>query len=345
MTLRSKRSRGTRRGYALAAGLAGFGSIAALLGLNRLSVDRRMKLPPALPGRHERLDTGQAGVVSLYGSGDAEGTPLLLIHSVNAAANAYEVRPLYVHHRRTRPVYALELPGFGSSERSRRLYTPRLMVEAIHAVAREIRGRHGGVAIDAMALSLSASYLARAAVERSADYRSLGLISPTGFDARLSGDGPPGGGRGRDWLRDLLDRPPFGRLLFDALVSRPSMRFFLEKTFGSKTIDEGLFEYDYASGHQPGAEHAPYCFISGHLFPTDATRLYEDLRLPVWMVHGTRGDFVDYRYVPRVAGRPNWCVVRLDTGAFPHFERPQAVIAGYDAFLRALPLQASPRAG
>ncbi len=114
------------------------------------------------------------------------------------------------------------------------------------------------------------------------------------------------------------------------------MRFFLAKTFGSSDIDEGLLAYDYASAHQPGAEHAPFCFIAGHLFPTDATRLYERLRLPVWMVHGERGDFVDYRLVPRVADRPNWRVDTLPTGAFPHFERPEAVAAGYDAFLASI---------
>ncbi len=335
MTGPSRQSRGAGRGSILAA-LGASDSVAALIGLSRWRVDRHMALPPALPGRHERLDTERAGTVSLYGSTEAEGVPLLLVHSVNAAANAYEMRPLYLRYRTARPVYALELPGFGFSERSRRRYTPRLMVEAIHAVAQEIQARHGGIAIDASALSLSASYLARAALERPKDYRSLCLISPTGFDRRLSGEGPPDGDRGRDRVRDLLDRPPLGRILFDGLVSRPSMRFFLEKTFGSKTIDEDLFEYDYASAHQPGAEHAPYCFISGHLFPTDTTRLYEELRLPVWMVHGTRGDFVDYHLLPRFAGRPNWRTVSLDTGAFPHFESTDTVTAGYDAFLAGL---------
>jgi pimeloyl-ACP methyl ester carboxylesterase len=321
--------------YAAATALTVFGAAAGLVGWSRLLVNRAMDLPPALPGRHERIASRRAGDLSLYSTAEAEGVPLLLIHSINAAANAYEVRPLYLHYRQRRPVYALDLPGFGFSERSRRRYTPRLMVDAIHAAVDEIRRRHGG-AVDALALSLSASFLARASLERSDAYRSLALISPTGFDARLSGEGPPDGHRGRDWLREALDRPPFGRPLFDALVTRPSMRFFLAKTFGSSDIDEGLLAYDHASAHQPGAEHAPFCFISGHLFPTDATRLYERLRLPVWMVHGVRGDFVDYRLVPRVAGRANWRVETLPTGAFPHFERPDAVTAGYDAFLAQL---------
>ncbi len=319
--------------FTVAAALTLAGSAGGLLAWSRFGVDHRKALPPALPGRRERIATRRAGELSFYASVEAEGVPLLLIHSINAAANAYEVRPLYLHFRTSRPVYALDLPGFGFSERSRRRYTPRLMAEAIHAMVEEIRRRHGAVPLDAMALSLSSSFLARASLERSDAYRSLALISPTGFDGQLSGDGPPDGHRGRDWLLDLLDRPPFGRPLFDALVTRPSMRFFLQKTFGSTEIDEGLLDYDQASAHQPGAEHAPYCFIAGHLFPTDTTRLYERLRLPVWMLHGERGDFVDYRHVPRVSGRPNWRIETLPTGAFPHFERPGTVATAYEAFL------------
>ncbi|KAB1070566.1 alpha/beta fold hydrolase [Methylobacterium planeticum] len=316
-------------------GLGALGAAAGWLAYSRLGIDHRMPLPPALPGRRADLPT-RGGVVGLYGDGPNEGTPLLLIHSINAAANAYEVRPLYLHYGRARPVYALDLPGFGFSERRRRAYTPRLMVDAIHAVAGLVRRRHGGARLDAVALSLSAEYLARAALEQAQDYRSLGLISPTGFDARLAGRGPLGGHRGNEAVRSAVDNPLWGRALFDALVSRPSMRYFLEKTWGSRRIDEGLLAYDYASAHQPGAEHAPFSFLAGHLFPTDATRLYEALWLPVWMVHGERGDFVDYRHAAGFRERPNWTIERMPTGAFPHFERLGAVTRSYDAFLAKL---------
>jgi pimeloyl-ACP methyl ester carboxylesterase len=324
-----------RLGLAAKLALLPLGLAGGWIAYSRLAIDHRKPLPPALPGPREVLET-EAGAVSFYGSTQAQGVPLLLIHSINAAANAYEVRPLYLHYAGRRPVYALDLPGFGFSARPDRTYTPRLMTDAIHALAAEIRRRHGSARIDAVALSLSAEYLARAALERPDDYRSLGLISPTGFDARLSGDGPAQSTKGSDTARAIVAAPLWGRPLFDLLVSRPSMRFFLEKTWGSKDIDEGLFEYDQLAAHQPGAEHAPFSFLTGHLFPADISRVYPLLALPIWAVHGQRGDFVDYRHLDTVAGKPNWTIHVLPTGAFPHFERLGEVTRRYDAFLAGL---------
>ncbi|GAB4204505.1 MAG: hypothetical protein OHK0022_29750 [Roseiflexaceae bacterium] len=67
-------------------------------------------------------------MLSFYSAG--QGSPLLLIHSINAAS-AYEVRPIFEHFQASRRVYALGLPGFGFSERSNRDYTPRLFTDAL----------------------------------------------------------------------------------------------------------------------------------------------------------------------------------------------------------------------
>ncbi len=292
---------------------------------------RDMALPPALDGTMGELAI-PFGRLVYYQAGPADGAPLLLVHSVNAAANAYEVKPLYDHYARRRPVYALELPGFGFSDRHDRIYTPRLMTDAILAMVEEVRTRHGAFPIDAMALSLSCEFLARAASEHPTLFRSLGLVSPTGFETTLERQGAAGTTFGRPSVRDVVSFPLWGRALFNGLVSRPSMRFFLQKTWGSKTIDEGLFAYDYLSAHQPGAEHAPFSFVAGFLFSKDALTTYKTLTGPVWMCHGVRGDFVDYGRKSEVAGRPNWTLEVFDTGALSHFERLDEVTASYDAF-------------
>ena len=69
------------------------------------------------------------------------------------------------------------------------------------------------------------------------------------------------------------------------------------------------------------------------MFSDDIHTVYEQLTLPVWMSHGVRGDFVDYRAKSIVEGRDNWRFNVFATGALPHFEVPDEFEAAYDAFL------------
>ena len=308
------------------------GTAAGFLGGRFLRPPRHLPLPPALQGEMGRLHI-PFGELAYYKAGPSEGPPLLLIHSINAAANSYEVKPLFDHYAQERPVYALDLPGFGFSDRRDRIYTPRLMIDAIIAMVEDIRRRHGAFPIDVIALSVTSEFLARAATDHPIYFRSIGLVSPSGFESKRDREGEPSATFGMPAVRDVVSFPLWGRTLFDGLISKPSMRFFLEKTWGSKDIDEGLFRYDYASAHQPGAEYAPFSFISGFLFCRDALTVYKELGLPVWMTHGIRGDFVDFGRKKEVQGKPNWTIEVFRTGAMSHFERLHEVAASYDAFL------------
>lgn len=300
---------------------------------------REAAMPAPLAGKRTELADARAGRIVLYGEDPkvpGVAAPLLLVHSVNAAATAYEMKPLFEHYQGKRAVYALDLPGFGLSDRSDRKYTPRLMTDAIHAAVREIQSRHGEMAIDMVALSLGCEFAARAATETPNAFRTVALISPTGFDRRSARAAQKPGGdgtRAMPWLHGFLSVPLWKRGLFSALTSRASIRFFLQKTWGSKEIDEGLLEYDYIATHQPGAENAPYYFVSGYLFSTDAINLYRKLSMPVWMAHGVRGDFVDYEEKRVVQHLPNWSIDVFQTGAMPHFEQPVEFIGLYETFL------------
>lgn len=308
------------------------GALAAGVAYSALAIDHHRHLPLPVPGTKTNLETA-CGSVALYASAAGEGSPLLLVHSVNAAASAYEMLPLFQHYAGKRPVYALDLPGYGMSERRDQTYTARNMADAILAAVDEIKHLHAGQMVDVMALSVSCEYAARAALERPAGIRSLGLLSPTGFDKALSGYGRAQSTKGNAVKLALVSVPVWSRALFDLVVSRPSMRFFLRKTFGSERIDEGLFAYDQLTAHQPGARYVVWSFLSGYLFADDATRVYEALKLPVWTGHGRRGDFVDFGKEREVAGKPNWHFAEFDTGAMPQFERLDDLVASYDAFV------------
>ena len=62
------------------------------------------------------------------------------------------------------------------------------------------------------------------------------------------------------WLHAFFEFPLWSEGFFRLLTSRAGIRYFLNKTWGSRDIDEGLLEYDYLTTHQPGAQHAPYYF-------------------------------------------------------------------------------------
>jgi hypothetical protein len=51
------------------------------------------------------------------------------------------------------------------------------------------------------------------------------------------------------------------------------------------------------------------------------------------MVHGTKGDFVDYRDKARYAARPNWSIDVMPTGALPYFEQIDDFMSLYEGFL------------
>jgi pimeloyl-ACP methyl ester carboxylesterase len=265
-----------------------------------------------------------AGRISLYSAGPQGATrglpPLLLVHSVNAAASAAEVAPLFAHYARQRPVYALELPGFGFSDRSSRPYTPRLMTDAVHAALAVMKSEHGFEDADVLAVSLSGEFAVRAKTEAPQTIRRLALVSPTGFSGKKLRYGPAGGTLGLPWLYCLLTLDFWRQGIFNGLTRPNVIRYFLKRTWGSEQIDKTLWRYCLLTSRQPGASNVAFYFVSAFLFSTDINQLYENLDCPVWVSMATRGDFTDYRGRHTVEGQTNWQFCAVEGGALPFFE-------------------------
>jgi pimeloyl-ACP methyl ester carboxylesterase len=328
--LRSGRRRLLLQSTALPLALASGGL--ALSACASRSSEQAPNLPHAVSGERRETD-GRAGRLSYYVAG--EGPPLLLIHSINATASAFEVQPIFEDLMRDHRVFAPDLPGFGFSDRSDRRYDPPLYTAAVLDMLDIISADQDGERpIDALALSLSSEFLARAASREPARFRRLVFVTPTGFDKRSAQRrGAPGATREMSWLYKALEAPPWRQSLFDLLVSRRSVRYFLERTFGSDNVDEALIDYAWQSAHQPGARHAPYAFVSGALFSADIRDVYETLTMPIWVPHGTRGDFKDFSGADWARERDNWLFEAFPTGALPHFEMPDAFNAALRGFL------------
>jgi pimeloyl-ACP methyl ester carboxylesterase len=284
-------------------------------------------LPPALGGERFRF-----GDLSCYVAG--QGPPLVLIHSMNASPSAAEVRPLFERYAATRTVFAPDLPGCGFSDRTDRRYDPRLMTDALHALAEQVKRRCGDTPIDALAVSTACEFLARAAVEQPGRWRCLALVSPTGLNGSRPQRGPPGSTRAVPGLHAVLSARPWAQALYRQLTRPGVIRYFLRRTFGRRDIDETLCAYAVLNAAVPGARFAPLHFLGAGLFSADIHDVYESLTQPVWVSHGVRGDFTDFRGLQQLANAGRWRVTVFEAGAMPYFELMTDFARAFDAFLR-----------
>lgn len=314
-------------------GLAGFtlAAAASWIVYSRLAIDHKMVLPEALPSVRKTYDSPRAGTVSYYMNDITEGRPIVLIHSINAAASAYEMRPLFMQYITRRPVFALELPGFGFSNRSKRIYSPELYEGAITDFMEGIVGQ----AADVVALSLGSEFAARAALAHPQFFNSLTLISPTGFNSGKQARGSQQASRAgtSDLFHDLFSFPVWARPFYDLITTHQSIVYFLKQSFVG-AVPEDLVTYDYATAHQPNAENAPLYFISGKLFTPDIrTTVYDQLKVPVLVIYD-RDNFTNFDLLPEtLSNNAFWQAVRLvPTLGLPHFERPEDTTEVLDKF-------------
>jgi pimeloyl-ACP methyl ester carboxylesterase len=306
-------------------------AVGAWIGYSALLVNHHLPLLPAIEdAEREQFISRYTGLISYYRDATATGRPLLLLHSINAAASAYEMRPLFNVFRTTRPVYALDLPGFGFSERSDRPYSPELYVQAILDFITNVIGQPA----DVVTLSLSSEFAALAALERPDAFNTLTMISPSGFTrrgdkvasqrARQSGTS--------DVFYNLFSFPLWTQAFYDLVASPASIRYFLRQSFVGP-VDPALAEYGYATSHQPGARYAPLYFVSGKLFtPNIRERAYEHLAMPMLVVYD-QDPFVRFDTLDETAQtRANWYTSRITpTRGLPQFERlPETVQALQD---------------
>lgn len=305
------------------------------LGYSAFVIDHHLPLPPAIEAEQQTLTTEVTGTLNVYADRSGAGRPLLLIHSVNAAASAYEMRPIFEHYRGRRPVYALDLPGYGMSDRTDAVQTPEAFAKAIVAVLDKMIGE----AADVIALSLGCEFAARAALLRSDLVHSLAFISPTGFNARGTGRATQQAVE-QDKTEDayrLLARPLWAQALFDLIATRRSIEFFLKQSFVGP-VPPALIDYAYATSHQPGARYMPLRFIGGLLFTREARSvLYEPLTPPVLVIYD-RDAFSGFDALPdfvaaRSTAHANWQTARIEpTRGLPHFETMPRVADALEDF-------------
>lgn len=241
------------------------------------------------------------------------GPAMLLVHGIHAAAWSYEWRANVDALARAFTVHTIDLLGFGRSERPDIRYSAQLYLHLLHDFAREVVG--GPCTL--VGSSLAGAYAAILGARDPSRFPALVLICPTGLSRLRNAAGVTGDAR-----RILLDAPMVGSTLFNALVSRASLRYYLERAYANDAfVTDELIDAYHATAHQPGARFAPAAFIGGKL-NIDVSGAIRRLTQPLLLVWGEQAREVPVEDVRRFrALKPDIELAIFDpSGSLPHDE-------------------------
>jgi pimeloyl-ACP methyl ester carboxylesterase len=295
------------------------GGAAALAGVNAALAATAPALWPVLPGDEKRY-SWRDGEIGYTVRG--EGPPLLLLHGIYATACGYEMRRVFAPFAERYRVYCPDLIGFGLSDRPAMAYTPAVFMRMIRDFVQDVIGRSCVV----VASSLTAAYVIQLGFDHPGLFSRLILSLPTGIE-QLEDRTP-------SWKKTAAHRlftaPVIGKALFNGLVSKPSLRYYLEKQsyYDPSHVTDEMVEYYHVAGHQRNARYAPAAFVAQELnWPI--RHPYAQLTQPVLVVWGANAKLFPLQYAQtfRHVNKQARVEVLERCGGVPHDERAEDFVA------------------
>jgi pimeloyl-ACP methyl ester carboxylesterase len=255
-----------------------------------------------------------------------QGSPVLLVHGLYPGASSFEWHRAIPALAERHTVFALDLLGFGRSDRPAARYSPGLYQALLADVVARVIGAPCAVA----ASGLSAAQLIALAVRAPGHIASLALVAPTGVAHLRETEAMRSGS-----TRFLLGAPLVGNAVYHRLTSPARMRKQLWEMYADdRLVTPELVEHYVHCAQQPGGKHAIRTLLDGRL-TVDVRAAVRRLRLPTLLLWGdvARRNPVAHAHAFRVLKHDlEWTLVH-DAGDLPHDERSDEVNATLRSFL------------
>jgi len=234
---------------------------------------RTKKLLASLPGDIGYYDWIHGRVV-YYRMG--HGDPLLLVHNPNPGGSAWEWRKIFPELANNYTVYALDLLGFGMSEKPRTEYEGAIYAELVHDFLQDVIGRRAF----AIGSGLGAAYLVNVAWRRPETIERLVLANPTGITTLQPA-----------YMEKLtsmtLSSPVLGASLYNSLMSCRNIAHELREHiyYDPTQVTPEMVDCLHTAAHQPGAQRAGAAYFAGRL-DLPMRMAFADLLQPVLLAWG-----------------------------------------------------------
>lgn len=320
------RSSGRKIAQMLGLSFSGALIFAVIVALRHM-LDTPQQLESRLPGE-SNLYKWKHGYIFYKELGAPEAPPLLLLHTPELAASAYEMRkliePLAQHYR----VYAPDLLGFGLSDHPAIDYTAETYVDLCRDFLIDVVKQPATI----VASRISCNYAVATAAISPHLCERLVLISPVALAGEQgTGNRLPVRSAAFPMMNAwaaFLQAAPMKWLLYPILSTRFALRYALARQHA--LISAADLDYFYATTHQFGAQHASMALLAGKLAQDGSQRL-ETLQQPTLVIWGARG-LNSARHIGNQQDT-SWIkehtrlVLLPDAGLAVHEEHPETVIA------------------
>lgn len=246
-----------------------------------------------------------------------EGEPVVLVHGVSIGNSSYEWRNNLTSLSANFKVYALDMLGFGESDKPSTHYDARLYVDLLTDFVIDVVDEP----TDIIASSHGGAFSIIAARKHKPLIRKLVLVCPTGID-QLAGQ-PTTAGKA---LSSAMSVPVFGTSMYYSMASRENIAKTLKQDiyFDPDMVTTEMVDHYYAASHQPGADKPARAFISGmmNLDVKDAFSRIEQPTMIVWGREAKMSPVQRAQAFLETNPRAQLKVIE-ECGLIPHAEKPE----------------------
>ena len=267
-------------GKLLTTGLVVGGALGALTLFNKMTDSQAGEIATVLKGEERRYPWKDGDIFYLV-KGNRESKPLLLVHGFGPGASSYEWRKnvdaLAEHFR----VYALDLLGYGLSDRPAIDYTAETYADLISDFLKEVIGKPAVV----VARGETSAYVIADAYRRPQLFERLVLVAPSPVILQETVPGPLNAA-----LKILLRAPIVGQFAYNLLTSRQAIQNYydIQGYHNPGLITDELVEYLFSSAHQSNARYPAASALTGNL-TTDVHEPLARLQMPIVTIWGREG--------------------------------------------------------
>jgi pimeloyl-ACP methyl ester carboxylesterase len=288
--------------------------------------DERIEIPPSATGRRVPVASGRRIYVETRGEGP--GTPVLLVHGFASNRETWStVEPAL---RPTRRTIAVDLPGFGYSDRTAGDYSPDALAEDLASLL----DRLGVGPVDVVAHSWGCSVSLAFAGRHPARVRRMVLLGAWAFEEQI----PPF----FRWAREGgVGEALFELFYRERLEDRAPLGFAEGTSVPQETVD--AIERSLT---RPGTLRAALAAVRGQYF-LQLEQRYPRVAAPTLVVYGDEDRVALPRYGARLANTlPDARLVTIPrAGHFPMFESAGTVRGLVRSFLDETPTRGASAPG